>query len=444
MIEIRAVGGYSEVGKNMTVVKYKDEAVILDMGVHLENYIKFKGSDDLEQFSYNELVEAGAVPDDSIIKDLKRKVIAIIPSHGHLDHIGAIPYMASRFNAPIICTPYTASVIKAIIEDKKIKIPNEIKVLKNNKKLKISDSLSVEFVNMTHSIPDTATIVLHTPEGQVIYANDFKLDNTPVMGEKPNYERLTQLGKAGKVSVLILDSLYAHLERKTPSEAAAKEKLRVAMLENDSRGKAVIITTFSSHIARLKSIIEFGKKMNRKIVFMGRSLAKYVFAAEKIGLVNFSKDVEIVGYTEKVAKKFKKIYLEGKEKYLLVVTGHQGEPDSVLSKLASGKFAFKFSPGDQVIFSCNIIPSPLNYSNREALEAKLGENKVTMFKDIHESGHGSREDHREMINMIRPKHIIPAHAGIDKTIHLAELAQEMGYDIKKEVHLMEDGKRIEL
>ncbi|MBN2368743.1 RNase J family beta-CASP ribonuclease [Candidatus Woesearchaeota archaeon] len=441
MIELTAVGGYSEVGRNMTAVKYRDEAVILDMGIHLEKFIDFKGEDEFEFFNVKELIQAGAVPEDSSIKDWKKKVIAIIPSHGHLDHIGAIPYMAQKYDCPIICTPYTASVIKAILKDKKLKIPNEIIVLETNQKMKLSDSISIELINMTHSIPDTATVVIYTPSGQVVYANDFKLDNTPVIGEKPNYNRLRQLGNEGKVKVLILDSLYADLYRKTPSEAVAKQMLEDVLLEVDSEGKAVIVTTFSSHIARLKSIVECGKKMGRKVVFLGRSLSKYVYAAEDIGLVDFSKNVDIVSYKSQAKKKLKEIEKKGRDKYLIVATGHQGEPNAVLSRIADQKLGIKLRQGDHIIFSCTVIPSPVNYANRELLERKLKNLRVRIFRDIHQSGHGSREDHRDMINMLKPENIIPGHADIDKTSALAGLAKELGYELGRSVHLMHDGQR---
>ncbi len=443
MIEIIPIGGYTEVGRNMTAVKYKDEMVVLDMGVHLERYIKFKGDDELELFSYKDLMKARAVPDDNCIKDLRKKVLAIIPSHGHLDHIGAIPYMAQRYDCPIICTPYTAAVINAILSDKKLKIHNEIKILENGKKMRLSDSITIEFINMTHSIPDTAMIVVHTPKGQVVYCNDFKFDDTPVMGEKPDYERLIKLGKENHVSALIIDSLYAFLPKKTPSESVAKEMLKKVMLEQNSKGKGVVVTTFSSHIARLKSIIEYGKKMKRQIVFLGRSLAKYVNAAESIGLVNFSKSVKIVPYKNQIAATLKKIEKEGREKYLIVATGHQGEPDAVLSKIANSKFSFRLMPDDHIIFSCAIIPSPLNVANREALERKLIDSNVRIFRGVHASGHAAREDHREMIKMLRPKHIIPAHVGHERAKDMVSLAEEMGYTLGKTVHIMDDGKKIE-
>jgi ribonuclease J len=440
MIEITAVGGYSEVGRNMTAVKYNDEVVLLDMGVHLENYIRFKGDDDLELFNLHELVQAQAVPNTSCIKDWKN-VIAIIPSHGHLDHIGAIPYMAAKYNCPIICTPYTASVIKAILKDKKLQIPNDIRILGKNHRFTLSDSITVEFVNITHSIPHTALVVLHTPNGQIIYSNDFKLDNSPTLGDKPNYKRMKELGR-GNVKALIIDSLYADHPYKTPSESKAKEKLKEVMLQ-DSKNKAVIVTTFSSHIARLKSIVEFGKLMKRKILFLGRSLAKYVYAAEDIDLVNFSKSVEIIKYKKQMKKRLQEIEKIGRDKYLIVATGHQGEPNAVLSRIVDNKLGFHLMPEDHVIFSCTTIPSPMNIENRQKLEIKLKKKRVRIFKNIHASGHASREDHREMINMIKPEHLIPSHCGPEKAEYMVELAKELGYT-DKTVHVMSDGERIKI
>ncbi len=444
MVKITTIGGYSEVGKNMTAIQYKKEAVILDMGLHLESYIQLTDEEEQDNLTMRDLTIAGAIPNDSVINKIKKKVLAIIPSHAHLDHIGAIPYMAAKYDAPIICTPYTASVLKAILKDNKIALHNEIIVLENGQKKQLSNFLTVEFVAVTHSIPHTAIVVIHTPEGQVVYANDFKLDNNPVFGPIPDYERIKMLGKEGKVNALILDSLYAYKPRKTPSENIAREMLKDVMLNIDSKNKAVIVTTFSSHIARLKSIIDFGKEMKRKIVFMGRSLAKYVYAAEDIGLVDFSKHVEIIPWKSKVKKKLRDIEKEGRDKYIVVCTGHQGEPGSVLQEIANKKIGFKLFEQDHVIFSCSVIPSPVNIANRQALENNLKLSKVRIFRGIHQSGHASREDHRDFINMVKPKHIIPAHASIEKTVHMAELAKEMGYKLGKTVHLMNDGQRLEL
>ncbi|MBN2111613.1 RNase J family beta-CASP ribonuclease [Candidatus Woesearchaeota archaeon] len=444
-VEIYAVGGYNEVGKNMTAVKVDDEVIIFDMGLHLPNYIRLteEEGEDVLFVSADDLKHANAIPNDDLIADLRKRVKAIIPTHAHLDHIGAVPYLADKYNAPILATPYTCAVLKAILKDEKIKIKNQIKTLSPNSVHKISENITVEFVNVTHSTPQVVMVALHTKYGVVLYANDFKFDNHPVLGKKPNYDALKRLGKKG-ILVMIVDSLYGYSASKTPSENVAREMLRDVMLGVDSKGKAVIVTTFSSHLARLKSIIEFGKQMNRKVILLGRSLRKYVGAGEEINLVNFSKDAEIAGYSKQIKKKLKQIQAKGVHKYLLVVTGHQGEPKSTLSKMVKGAFDFKFKPEDHVIFSCAIIPNEINKANRAELESKLKHLGVRIFSDIHVSGHAAREDLRDFVNLTKPKNIIPAHAekpGVDGMI---ELCQEMGYKKEKNVFFVKNGQRIKI
>ena len=290
-IEICTIGGYSETGKNSTAIKVDDEVIILDMGLHMENYIRYTEDEDISAMHYQELLDVNAVPNYGLIEDWRDKIIGIVPSHGHLDHIGAIPFSAPLFpQAPIVCSPYTAEVLKSIFTDEKIRIPNELVALNLNSKYKLSNKVQVELVNITHSIPQAAMIVLHTPYGKIVYANDYKFDRQPTLGKKPNFERLKQIGEIG-VKLLIVESLYAHEQKKMPSESVAKQMLKDVMLGVQADDKAIIVTTFSSHLARLKSIVEMGKKLNRKIVFCGRSLAKYVSAGQRINIIDFEKEV---------------------------------------------------------------------------------------------------------------------------------------------------------
>jgi len=443
-IEICTVGGYNEVGKNMTAIKVGDSVVIMDMGLHIENYVRVRDEEnDSGSITVASLQKADAVPDDRAIADWRKNVKLIVPTHAHLDHVGAIPFMASHYGVPVVATPYTIEVIKAILRDEKIKIKNELKVLNANSHLRVNKELDLEFVNITHSTPQTVVGVLHTSEGVVVYANDFKLDNNPILGTKPNVERLRELGQQG-VDVLIMDGTRAARSGKTPSESIAKEMLRDVMLGSDLKDGLIIVTTFSSHIARLKSIIEFGRKLNRKIVFLGRSLSKYVEAAEAIGLVNFSDEVEIVKYSKQVKRRLSQINKEKRNRYLLVVTGHQGEPESVLSRIARQELQFELYPEDAIIFSCSVIPNPSNIANRELLESQLKRYKVRMFKDIHTSGHASKEDLRDMLNMLKPKHLVPAHGDFTMLSAMADLAIEMGYTLGQNLHIMHNGQRIRL
>ncbi|MBU0457247.1 MAG: RNase J family beta-CASP ribonuclease [Nanoarchaeota archaeon] len=441
-IEICTIGGFSETGKNSTAVKIDEEVVILDMGLHMENYIRYTEDEDIRAMTYEELLQVNAVPNYDLINDWKDKVIGIIPSHGHLDHIGAIPFSASIFpKSPIICTPYTAEVLRSIFKDERISIPNNLISLNLNSIYKLSENISVELVNMTHSIPHASMIVLHTPYGKIVYANDYKFDRQPTLGKTPNFDRLQEIGKEGAL-LLIVECLYAHEHKKMPSESVAKQMLKDVMLGVHAEKKAMIVTTFSSHLARLKSIIELGNKLNRKIVFLGRSLSKYVTAGERINLIDFQKNITLVKHRDRIEKILTKINKEGKQKYLLVVTGHQGEPKAILSRMVRNELPFKFENGDVVIFSCSVIPVELNKDNRDKLERQIRSKGARIFKDIHVSGHAAREDHRDLIELVKPKHIIPSHAGQDKANNLASLAEEMGYKRNKSVHLMEDGKRI--
>ncbi|MFC1754944.1 RNase J family beta-CASP ribonuclease [Thermoproteota archaeon] len=439
-IEICTVGGYSEVGKNMIAVKVDDEVVVLDMGLDLDPYIKYTDDDDVHDMSAYALTKIGAIPDISLIKDWKKKVVAIIPTHAHLDHVGAIPYLSNKFTAPILATPFTAEVLRRICDNEKIKLKNNVKQLNVNSTHRVTDGITIEFVNMCHSTPQAVTVVIHTKYGAVVYATDFKFDNHPVLGKKCNVERLKEIGNE-KVVCLILDALKARVDSKTPSETVAKEMLKDVMLCTESEGKAIIVTTFSSHLARLKSIIDFGKHLNRKIVFLGRSLAKYVEAGEDIGIVNFTKDVEICRFAKHVHRKLKKINKE-KEKYLIVCTGHQGESKAILSRIVRGDFDFKLEKEDHVIFSCTVIPNSLNRANRELLEKNLKQNGARIFKDIHVSGHPGREDLRDMVNIIKPEHVIPCHGDIEFASGLSTLLEEMGFKLGEEVHIMTDGQRL--
>ena len=441
-MEIFTIGGYSEVGKNMTAIKVKDEIIIIDMGLFLPKLLSVQEEGDPRDMPASKLIKLGVIPDDSVLEKDKDKVKAILFGHGHLDHVGAAPYLAKKYKCPLIGTGYTIEILKSLYEDKKQKPANQIKVLNANSSMKISNNFEIEFINITHSTLQVVLIAIHTPEGTVLYGNDFKFDNHPVLGKKPNYELLRKLGNKG-IKCLILDCLNSRIDMKTPSEKVARELLKDVMLGTSNKGNAVIVTTFSSHISRLRSIIDFGKKMNRKVVFMGRSLYKYVTLAEKLKLVNFSKEVEICGYRKLTQQRLKEISKE-RDKYLIVCTGNQGEPNATLARIASGELPFELKPNDEVIFSCRTIPTAETMRNRELLEKKLKQKGVRIFTNIHTSGHASREDHRDLISLTRPKHLIPAHGDFDMTSGLLSLAQEMGYKPTETVHLMHDGSVLKI
>lgn len=428
-IEVCTIGGFSKTEGNSVAIKVDDEVVLLDMGLSMENYIKHQEDreDVRVEKTYSKLIKVDAVPNYDLIKDWKNKVVAIAPSHAHLDHVGAIPFAASLFpKAKVISTPYTIEILNSILRDEKIHLPNQLITVKLNGSYKVSEKITLEFVEMTHSIPHTATIVVHTPYGKIMYANDFKLDYTPIIGKPPNMTRLKELGEEG-VDIMFIDCLYADTHIHTPSETVAKQLLKDVMLGIDATGKAMIVTTFSSQISRLKSIIEMGQKLNRKIVFLGRSLSKYVSAAERINLVHFSEDVKMYSRRDEVEKILHKIQKEGPDKYLIVCTGHQGEPRAILSRIVRGEIDYKLKDGDIVIFSCRVIPVETNIKNRAKLDSDLKKKGVRLFKDVHVSGHGALEDHRELLECAKPKLFVPIHAAPEKARMLIDFAKGLGF-----------------
>ncbi|MBS3163037.1 RNase J family beta-CASP ribonuclease [Candidatus Woesearchaeota archaeon] len=442
-IEFCAIGGYSEIGMNMCAVKVGNEVVIFDMGFYLPEVIRLQDEEIVKtNLSRNDLINLRVIPDDRVINEWKPLVKAIVLGHCHLDHIGGVSYMADEYNCPIYGSPFTIEVLKSILKDEGIKPKNKLKIISGNDSIKLTKSLTLEFLPIPHSTPMANIVILHTPLGAVVYGNDFKFDNSPIMGPKTNYKRLRELGEGG-VILLVCDALYAHEEMKTPSELIAKEMLKDVMLSTENKDNLIIVTTFASHIARIKSAIEFGTKLNRKIIIMGRSMDRYITAAENIGLVNFRKDAFITKYADQVKKKLHEIQ-KNPSKYLIICTGHQGEPGSILQRLATKDLPYEFSPRDQVIFSCKVIPAPINIANRVALEAKLKQRGVRLFKEIHTSGHLAREDHHDLINLLKPKHIIPAQGDVTKLTPLADLAEEIGYVRNKTVHVLKDGEKIKI
>ncbi len=437
-VEICTVSGYSEFGKNMTAVRYGNEAVIIDMGIHPENYIRFtEDEEDLAKVNAVSLIRAKAIPDASPISGWKHMVKAIVMGHAHLDHCGAVPYLAAAYDAPVVCTPFTAEVIKTMIKDGNFRFKNRISVMQPNGVKKISASMKVELINATHSTPQSSMVAVHTPDGIVLYASDFKLDSTPLLGKPTNVKRLKELANENVIA-LIMEATYGGKPGRTPSEAVARDMLRDALQKADTKKNSIIVTTFSSHIARLKSIVELSQRHGRKVVFLGRSMAKYINAAENAGIVKFSDRADIVKYGSRIDSKLREIGRHGKQRYLIVATGHQGEPKSVLSRLITKSF---LDPKDYIIFSCRTIPTPTNIANRERLEKELSRLGIHVLTDVHQSGHGAQDELKELIGMVKPKQVIACHGDASSKIALKEVLGKLGYDASR-VHIPMDGDRI--
>jgi len=439
-IKLFALGGYDEVGRNMTCLEIGNEAVILDMGFYMDRYIPLQ--DKIGTISTKRLIQENAIPDDEPIRRLRNRVKAIVLSHAHLDHIGAAKHLASQYNCPIFATPYTTEILRQKEQTDNFQYQNKIISINPNSSYHVSKNIEIEFILATHSVIQSSIVNIITPQGNILYSLDYKFDNQPVIGQTTNKHRLRQLNKENTIA-LIVDSTNAEKEIKTFSESVAREMLRDVVLGMEIEEQGVVITTFSSHIARLKTIFDVSRNLGRKIVFMGRSLSDYISAAEKLDFVNFSNEAEIIKSANRSKHRIREIH-KHRDKYVVVATGCQGEPNAILSKIVNEDIPFTLLPNDFVIFAGSVIPTPTIQGNRQILEYKLHHKHVRIFKDIHVSGHASREDIRDLIKIVSPDAIIPAHGNMQKLASVATLATEMGYALGRNIYLLQNGQNLTL
>ncbi|HOB17386.1 MAG TPA: RNase J family beta-CASP ribonuclease [Candidatus Methanoculleus thermohydrogenotrophicum] len=440
-IEIIAVGGYDEVGRNMTAVRCGKEIVIFDMGLRLDQVMIHEDAD-IESMHSLDLIEMKAIPDDTIMNAVEGSVKAIVCSHGHLDHIGAIPKLAHRYNAPIISTPYTTELIRQqIAGEQKFGVNNKLFALRTGQRYTISPHLTLEFVRSQHSIIDTVFPVLHTPRGAVIYANDFKLDRTPVLGEPPDFARLRQIAKEG-VLALIVESTNIENKGRCPSEKIARDLVRDTITSYEDDKSGIFVSTFSSHISRIKTIAECAHEIGRKPVLLGRSMERYSSAAEQLKLVAFPDTLSMFGNRRTVDRTLRRIMKTGKDRFLPIVTGHQGEPGAILTRVVMGDTPYRLEKGDKILFSAKVIPNPMNRGQRYLLEARARMAGVRIFDELHVSGHAYREDHYEFLHLISPQHVIPAHGDIDMTGGYARFAEDLGYTLGNDLHILRNGQKV--
>ena len=437
-MKLYTIGGYNEVGKNMTAIEVRDEIVILDMGYAMEELIDMESP--AESTATKNLIHSGVIPNDKVIYQQREKVKGIVIGHGHLDHVGAIAKMAGSYNCPIFASPYTMKIAEEQIRQDDKEVKNERIVLEPGTIHKLTSNFAIEFVKVTHSIPDTMLTVLHTPEGRMAYGLDFRIDRNPVLGGPVDFDRLEELGREG-IKLLVGDSTRVADQSTSSTESTVREKLKFNFDQHYDENSAIIVTTFSSHIERLKSILEVNDG-RRKVAFIGRSLKEYTQPAEDLGYLNL-KDVEIASYRDEVNALFEKIG-ENREEWLIVCTGNQGEENSVLERLSKDQYPFQLQAGDHVIFSSSTIPTLINKADRYRLERNLKKKDVSLHLNIHASGHGHREELRLLIQILKPEIMIPGHGDIHKLAEHAALAQEEGYVLNENLFICENGNVLEL
>jgi ribonuclease J len=441
MVEVCGLGGYDECGRNTLAVKVGNDAVVMDMGYHMQHLVNLDRGNGQREFSTDEMIKAQVVADDSVVKSWWSKVRGIALSHNHLDHVGGVPYLEKHYKAPIYGTPFTVGMVNRTVGDEGWRLKNALYSVKTGKMIRLSKDMTLEFVHVTHSTPHSTIVALHTKEGVILYAPDFKFDDTPYLEEASDYKRLKELKEEG-VKALFLDSLYSRVPKKMPSEHVARESLRKTLIDHEHRSNALVGSCFSSHIARLTSFVDFAEMINRKVVFLGRTMMKYCDVAADVGVINLHKRAKIVGYGRDVRRALRDIERDGPENYVIVCTGGQGEEQSVLSRMMRGQYPFTFLNGDHMIFSNRVIPVEPNISNRREIELQLKKFGVHVFPDVHVSGHAAQEDIKQFIKMVEPEHVVPCHGGHELVGTAATLAEGMGYKLGRDVHLLSNGKKV--
>ncbi|MFC7173476.1 RNase J family beta-CASP ribonuclease [Haloplanus litoreus] len=446
-IEIATIGGYEEVGRQMTAVRAGSDVVVFDMGLNLSQVL-IHDNVETEQMHSLDLIDMGAIPDDRVMSDLEGDVQAIVPTHGHLDHIGAISKLAHRYDAPVVATPFTIELVKQQVQsENKFNVGNDLVKMDPGSTMSIGDSgkVELEFVNVTHSIIDAINPVLHTPEGSVVYGLDKRMDHTPVIGDPIDMKRFREIGREGEgVLCYIEDCTNAGHKGRTPSESVARKHLRDVMYSVEDYDGGIVATTFSSHIARVTSLVEFAKDIGRQPVLLGRSMEKYSGTAERLDFVDFPDDLGMYGHRKSVDRTFKRIMKEGKENFLPIVTGHQGEPRAMLTRMGRGETPHELEDGDKVMFSARVIPEPTNEGQRYQSERLLRMQGARIYDDIHVSGHLRQEGHYEMLDALQPQHVIPAHQDLEGFAPYVDLAEGQGYALGRDLHVTRNGNMIQL
>ncbi|MDD6421191.1 MAG: ribonuclease J [Lactobacillus delbrueckii] len=402
-VAVFAIGGLHEIGRNMYCVQYQDEIVIMDCG------IKFP-EDELLGINY-------VISDYSYLVKNREKIKALVVSHGHEDHIGGIPFLLEKIpEIPVYATPFALALIKSKCEEHGILDRTELHEEHEDTVLTF-DKLKVTFFRTTHSIPDTLGIAVHTPLGAVVFTGDFKFDLTPVMNQPaPNFQRMAQLGEEG-VLALLSDSTNAEVPQFTKSERFVAGSLHNIITGIEGR---IIFATFASNLYRVSTAIQAAIDTGRKVAIFGRSMENGIQNGIDLGYLDVPEGLIVDAET---------INSLPPEKVMILCTGSQGEPLAALSRIANGTHRqIKLKPHDTVIFSSNPIPG--NTLSVNQLINKLMEGGANVVhgrvNNVHTSGHGGQEELKLMVELAKPKYMIPVHGEYRMQVVHAHLAQQAG------------------
>jgi ribonuclease J len=417
-LRITPLGGLGEIGKNMMVLELPQDMIIIDAGL---------------MFPEQEMLGVDLViPDISYIRERQKKLRAIIITHGHEDHTGALPYVVRDLRVPIYCTRLTRGLISVKLKEHKLLKDADVRAVSPGEKLRLG-AFQVEFVRVTHSIPDSCGLAIQTPLGTIVHSGDFKLDHTPVMGEPTDLRRWAELGRQG-VLLLLSDSTYAESPGYTPSEQVVGESLDRIMATAPGR---VIVATFASLISRVQQVIDAAHRNDRRVFVTGRSMVDNVQMAQELGYLSAPK---------KLLAPIDQLSRTRPEKAAIITTGSQGEPTSALVRMASRDHRhIQISPGDTVVMSASPIPGNEMLINRTIDNlCRLGARVLyTRIADVHVRGHAAQEELKMVLSLVNPRFFVPIHGEYRHLMSHGLLAQAMGI-AEDNVFILEDGDILEL
>lgn len=398
-LKIIPLGGLEQIGMNITAFEYEDSIIVVDCG------LSFPGDDMLGI----DLV----IPDVSYLKENMDRVKGFVITHGHEDHIGALPYVLREINVPVYATKLTMGLIENKLKEHVLPKPVKRKVVKYGQSINLG-CFRVEFIRTNHSISDAAALAIFSPVGTVVHTGDFKVDFTPVSGETIDLERLGELGKKG-VLALMADSTNAQKPGYTMSEQTVGKSFDTIFAENDRR--RIIVATFASNVDRVQQIINSAEKYGRKVVVEGRSMVNVISTATELGYLDVPKNIMI---------EMEQMKNYPPEKLVLITTGSQGEAMAALSRMAASIHRkVTIMPGDTVIFSSRPIPG--NEKSVSKVINELSEKGAKVIvQDTHVSGHASQEEIKLIYSLVKPQYAIPVHGEYQHLKAHAELAQQMG------------------
>jgi len=417
-LRIIPLGGLGEIGKNMMVLELPQDMIIIDAGL---------------MFPQEEMLGVDLViPDISYVRERQKKLRAIIITHGHEDHTGALPYVLRELRVPIYCTRLTRGLISVKLKEHKLLKEADLRTVSPGEKITLG-AFQVEFVRVTHSIPDSCGLAIRTPVGTVIHSGDFKLDHTPVMGEPTDLPRWAELGHQG-VLLLLSDSTYAESPGYTPSEQVVGEALDRIMATAPGR---VIVATFASLISRVQQVIDAAYRNGRRVFVTGRSMVDNVQMALELGYLSVP---------ENVLAPIDQLSRMQPQKIAIISTGSQGEPTSALVRMASRDHRhIQIAPGDTVVMSASPIPGNDMLINRTIDNlCRLGAQVLhTRIADVHVHGHAAQEELKMLLSLVNPRFFIPIHGEYRHLMSHARLAQAMGL-AQDNAFILEDGDILEL